>query len=130
MPWLFILGPSCLVRHIILNFFFFFKYTATTEIYTLSLHDALPICGRNQRCRTASDDRGELVAQRRPAIAEPRREGLRNERRLRAVHHVVRNERQHDREEDPGRYGGVEQREIEKAEDPGHRRADEIHPLA
>src|SRR5438552_18718488 len=23
---------------------FFFKYTATTEIYTLSLHDALPIC--------------------------------------------------------------------------------------
>src|SRR6266513_5753714 len=25
-------------------FFFFFHYTATTEIYTLSLHDALPIC--------------------------------------------------------------------------------------
>src|ERR1035438_10637201 len=25
-------------------FFFFFKDTATTEIYTLSLHDALPIC--------------------------------------------------------------------------------------
>src|SRR5689334_24051183 len=24
--------------------FFFFKDTATTEIYTLSLHDALPIC--------------------------------------------------------------------------------------
>src|SRR5436309_15877985 len=24
--------------------FFFFKYTATTVIYTLSLHDALPIC--------------------------------------------------------------------------------------
>src|SRR3990170_7146262 len=29
-------------------FFFFFNDTATTEIYTLSLHDALPIC------RTAS----------------------------------------------------------------------------
>src|SRR2546425_1527674 len=32
-------------------FFFFFNDTATTEIYTLSLHDALPIClndGRNQ----------------------------------------------------------------------------------
>src|SRR5215216_1023225 len=27
-------------------FFFFFNDTATTEIYTLSLHDALPICGR------------------------------------------------------------------------------------
>src|SRR5687767_15496664 len=25
-------------------FFFFFNATATTEIYTLSLHDALPIC--------------------------------------------------------------------------------------
>src|SRR2546427_11471206 len=27
--------------------FFFFNDTATTEIYTLSLHDALPICGRD-----------------------------------------------------------------------------------
>src|SRR2546430_6423561 len=31
--------PPCL-----LSFFFFFNDTATTEIYTLSLHDALPIC--------------------------------------------------------------------------------------
>src|SRR5438132_11315884 len=28
------------------SFFFFFNDTATTEIYTLSLHDALPIYGR------------------------------------------------------------------------------------
>src|SRR5256885_3318623 len=28
----------------LLLFFFFFNDTATTEIYTLSLHDALPIC--------------------------------------------------------------------------------------
>src|SRR5258708_26229560 len=28
---------------------FFFNDTATTEIYTLSLHDALPICGAFQR---------------------------------------------------------------------------------
>src|SRR2546421_11990452 len=28
------------------NFFFFFNDTATTEIYTLSLHDALPISGK------------------------------------------------------------------------------------
>src|SRR3712207_9530589 len=28
----------------IVLFFFFFNDTATTEIYTLSLHDALPIC--------------------------------------------------------------------------------------
>src|SRR5258708_34359938 len=31
-------------------FFFFFNDTATTEIYTLSLHDALPISGRAQSC--------------------------------------------------------------------------------
>src|SRR2546430_3711967 len=31
-------------------FFFFFNDTATTEIYTLSLHDALPILG----CRSSS----------------------------------------------------------------------------
>src|SRR2546429_5811996 len=30
----------------ILIYFFFFNDTATTEIYTLSLHDALPICTR------------------------------------------------------------------------------------
>src|SRR2546429_5202665 len=28
----------------LISFFFFFNDTATTEIYTLSLHDALPIC--------------------------------------------------------------------------------------
>src|SRR5436309_4765642 len=28
---------------------FFFSYTATTEIYTLSLHDALPICRDRKR---------------------------------------------------------------------------------
>src|SRR5258708_36407790 len=29
-----------------ISYFFFFNDTATTEIYTLSLHDALPICRR------------------------------------------------------------------------------------
>src|SRR2546429_9770845 len=33
------------VRHRTLLNFFFFNDTATTEIYTLSLHDALPISG-------------------------------------------------------------------------------------
>src|SRR2546425_7240019 len=32
-----------------LVFFFFFNDTATTEIYTLSLHDALPISARPRR---------------------------------------------------------------------------------
>src|SRR5256885_8191980 len=35
------------IKLLVLSFiFFFFNDTATTEIYTLSLHDALPICGR------------------------------------------------------------------------------------
>src|SRR3712207_6949399 len=32
------------VAHYLVLYFFFFNDTATTEIYTLSLHDALPIC--------------------------------------------------------------------------------------
>src|SRR5438552_12314793 len=32
-----------LYNYFLLSFFFFFNDTATTEIYTLSLHDALPI---------------------------------------------------------------------------------------
>src|SRR2546421_12659050 len=35
------MSPTSLRR--LLSFFFFFNDTATTEIYTLSLHDALPI---------------------------------------------------------------------------------------
>src|SRR6266511_4124391 len=34
-------------------FFFFFNDTATTEIYTLSLHDALPICAAFARAPDA-----------------------------------------------------------------------------
>src|SRR5256885_8521412 len=34
---------------------FFFNDTATTEIYTLSLHDALPICGDAARRRFACE---------------------------------------------------------------------------
>src|SRR5256885_12111035 len=37
------------MRTTTLSFFFFFNDTATTEIYTLSLHDALPICARRIR---------------------------------------------------------------------------------
>src|SRR2546422_7117508 len=35
--------------------FFFFNDTATTEIYTLSLHDALPICSSPSGHPTAND---------------------------------------------------------------------------
>src|SRR5256885_5354585 len=37
-------------------FFFFFNDTATTEIYTLSLHDALPICHTPESSWTYSQE--------------------------------------------------------------------------
>src|SRR3712207_8629316 len=46
-------------HHLSILSFFFFNDTATTEIYTLSLHDALPICD-------VLDSRGGLRV---PAIA-------------------------------------------------------------
>src|SRR5437899_4602129 len=36
---------------LVFAFLFFFNDAATTEIYTLSLHDALPICRRSARSR-------------------------------------------------------------------------------
>src|SRR2546427_7639558 len=53
--------------------FFFFNDTATTEIYTLSLHDALPIstCPRTGSWARASPRR---------AAARPGRRGLRSDR--------------------------------------------------
>src|SRR5688572_33198007 len=49
-------------------FFFFFNDTATTEIYTLSLHDALPILPHRKRGRSAAD---RLRAPRRCARSFP-----------------------------------------------------------
>src|SRR2546423_13636675 len=37
------------IHNLCLISFFFFNDTATTEIYTLSLHDALPICAAARR---------------------------------------------------------------------------------
>src|SRR2546423_12826934 len=51
-------------------FFFFFNDTATTEIYTLSLHDALPICCRgaaSTSTRTWRGSRGGRSRRRRTA---------------------------------------------------------------
>src|SRR5258705_4256411 len=54
-------------------FFFFFNDTATTEIYTLSLHDALPISRPRSTRRTAA--------------RTPRRAGLRR-LELRGIRHL------------------------------------------
>src|SRR5438034_8691656 len=51
---LFQLFSFLLLRCLSLLFFFFFNDTATTEIYTLSLHDALPILFRNRNKPCAS----------------------------------------------------------------------------
>src|SRR5258708_15588824 len=42
--------------------FFFFNDTATTEIYTLSLHDALPICAISWETRANETDSGRFLA--------------------------------------------------------------------
>src|SRR5260370_29393978 len=51
-----------------LSMFFFFNDTATTEIYTLSLHDALPIClpGRPPAQRKAGKLPSRTKSWRRP----------------------------------------------------------------
>src|SRR2546422_4882292 len=45
------------------SFFFFFNDTATTEIYTLSLHDALPISPRGAAVHLARADAGQADLQ-------------------------------------------------------------------
>src|SRR5260221_13947093 len=71
-----------MLQHKVSLCFFFFNDTATTEIYTLSLHDALPIlkavrgCQRRRgrveravRLRRVFDDRDtEIRKLRRPAV--------------------------------------------------------------
>src|SRR5258707_3005376 len=52
------------------SIFFFFNDTATTEIYTLSLHDALPICGGHVlRPQGGPADRSQVVDRLRGAPA-------------------------------------------------------------
>src|SRR2546430_7563445 len=50
---------------IVSTIFFFFNDTATTEIYTLSLHDALPICPRGARRSPPRSCRGRWTGSRR-----------------------------------------------------------------
>src|SRR3712207_7112285 len=58
-----------MMQYIVL--FFFFNDTATTEIYTLSLHDALPISGRPHRSPSKGDEPMRRSARRqRRAIKE------------------------------------------------------------
>src|SRR5256885_9882964 len=66
-------------QHTLSRFFFFFNDTATTEIYTLSLHDALPICQRPVVGPVVYDH--HLEAPRRDALACER---IQDQRKARA----------------------------------------------
>src|SRR6185369_8222402 len=58
--------------HLVFLFFFFFNDTATTEIYTLSLHDALPISVAAETMRRILIDRARRRRTREQAgFAEP-----------------------------------------------------------
>src|SRR2546426_8589021 len=61
---------------IILFSFFFFNDTATTEIYTLSLHDALPICVAESSGYPALDS-AALGGAKKLRFAPARRQGVR-----------------------------------------------------
>src|SRR3989442_16019329 len=61
---------------LVTKFFFFFNDTATTEIYTLSLHDALPICIDllQLRAKSFAEEKIQEIAERVVPITEARSE--------------------------------------------------------
>src|SRR5258708_8497831 len=79
----------------ILLFFFFFNDTATTEIYTLSLHDALPIWGPLRMLGSGSSEVGREGPgkQRRIRLARDlsggRTNGDRKSTRLNSSHQII-----------------------------------------
>src|SRR2546422_9705269 len=83
-----------MLRPFLVFFFFFFNDTATTEIYTLSLHDALPICRcRRRRAGYASGrdsgDRRPVRRRRRPRRPDDLREQDRKSTRLNSSHGYI-----------------------------------------
>src|SRR5438309_4494487 len=66
-----------------MSVFFFFNDTATTEIYTLSLHDALPISDRRPARDADHRDARDGVAER------PDRAGDRKSTRLNSSHSSI-----------------------------------------
>src|SRR3712207_9452739 len=74
-----------IVRQSVLSHLFFFNDTATTEIYTLSLHDALPISvvpefdplGNDAEARPARRPRHVRAGEARAHLLEPDRKSTR-----------------------------------------------------
>src|SRR5947209_9506864 len=67
-------------------FLFFFNDTATTEIYTLSLHDALPICAGLCVCAGAASVGGNATESERRAVAGAQQQQDRKSTRLNSSH--------------------------------------------
>src|SRR2546422_8007678 len=65
----------CVLLYPSLSLFFFFNDTATTEIYTLSLHDALPIYGPEPDLPGAAQLRPGRPAQQADPAPRPQRLG-------------------------------------------------------
>src|SRR5437870_10295318 len=76
------------LRTQLLLFFFFFNDPAPTEIYTLSLHDALPICRRRRRPR-AGAGRADHPRRRRPRAAKGRPRSEEHTSELQSRGHLV-----------------------------------------
>src|SRR5438034_6578357 len=86
------------IMYINLFSFFFFNDTPTTEIYTLSLHDALPICRRADGEPRLDHERGADAGVPGPASPGPddrdgdpraRHRGDRKSTRLNSSHTVI-----------------------------------------
>src|SRR5256885_15960561 len=68
------------------NIFFFFNDTATTEIYTLSLHDALPISHRTDRMEHETVDVATFIGR---MVQHTMPKGDRKSTRLNSSHLVI-----------------------------------------
>src|SRR5258708_21202290 len=73
-----------MLRSPLFFFFFFFNDTATTEIYTLSLHDALPISGFHPLGPMSQTSKMAL-----PSFAEPSMQLDRKSTRLNSSHQII-----------------------------------------
>src|SRR5258708_31361206 len=86
MVLLFLFSLMSLALSVVSFFFFFFNDTATTEIYTLSLHDALPICPRQLR-----HSRPVVASQIRTDRSMPPESGMQDRKstRLNSSHQII-----------------------------------------
>src|SRR2546425_9513826 len=100
-------------RNTLTFFFFFFNDTATTEIYTLSLHDALPI------------SLGGIAED----ALDPHRVPLRAAERAGQIAQAVVRADAHDAHHGRGTTRWAEMRDVEPAEGTGPERRDQMQPV-